>query len=200
MHPLLAGFLLSWRERTPYAKDCDFVFPSLKLRGKKPLSPSVMVQKYLRPAAVAAGVIAADWKGRFGFHNFRHFTCDRVGGHETGSENRSGHSAPRGSGDYHEAVRTIGHGVHAGGAGKIPRAARRKPSSPAGWSTAVNTVGWTVGSSSRWKSSKFFGIMVARDGVEPPTPAFSGLRSLGLTTFPINNLTSQSGQFIVTIL
>ena len=25
--------------------------------------------------------------------------------------------------------------------------------------------------------AKFFRIMVARDGVEPPTPAFSGLRS-----------------------
>jgi integrase len=72
MHPLLAGFLLAWRERTPYAKDNDFVFPSTKLAGKKPLSASIMVQKYLRPAAVKAGVITADWKGRFGFHNFRH--------------------------------------------------------------------------------------------------------------------------------
>jgi hypothetical protein len=42
------------------------------LGGKKPLSASIMVQKYLRPAAVKAGVIASDWKGRFGFHNFRH--------------------------------------------------------------------------------------------------------------------------------
>jgi integrase len=72
MHPLLAGFLLAWRERTKYAKDSDFVFPSVKLKGKKPLSASIMVQKYLRPAAVTAGVIPADWKGRFGFHNFRH--------------------------------------------------------------------------------------------------------------------------------
>ena len=31
-----------------------------------------MVQKYLRPAAVKAGVITSDWKGRFGFHDFRH--------------------------------------------------------------------------------------------------------------------------------
>jgi integrase len=72
MHPLLAGFLLAWRERTPYAKDSDFAFPSMKLRGRKPLSASIMVQKYLRPAAVKAGVIPACWKGRFGFHNFRH--------------------------------------------------------------------------------------------------------------------------------
>lgn len=72
MHPLLAGFLLAWREKTPFAKLDDYVFPSMRLKGKKPLSPSVLVQKYLRPAAVKAGVIAADWKGRFGFHNFRH--------------------------------------------------------------------------------------------------------------------------------
>jgi integrase len=72
MHPLLAGFLLAWRERTLYAKDNDFVFPSTKLEGKKPLSASIMVQKYLRPAAVKAGVIGSDWKGRFGFHNFHH--------------------------------------------------------------------------------------------------------------------------------
>ena len=42
--------------------------------------------------------------------------------------------------------------------------------------------------------------MVARDGVEPPTPAFSGLRSTALTSLSINNLTRQSGRFIVTIL
>ena len=42
--------------------------------------------------------------------------------------------------------------------------------------------------------------LVAREGVEPPTPAFSGLRSTGLTTPSINNLTRQDGRFIVTIL
>jgi integrase len=61
-----------WREKTSFGKDNDYVFPSVKLKGKKPLSPSIMVQKYLKSAAIKAGVIAADWKGRFGFHNFRH--------------------------------------------------------------------------------------------------------------------------------
>ena len=72
MHPVLAGFLMAWRERTPYAKDDDYVFPSFRLKGKKPLSASIMVQKYLRPAAVKAGVIKEDQRVRFGFHNFRH--------------------------------------------------------------------------------------------------------------------------------
>src|SRR2546422_279965 len=72
MHPLLAGFMLAWRDKTPYSKDTDFVFPSVRLKGKRPLSASIMVQKYLRPAAVKAGVIKEGEKVRFGFHNFRH--------------------------------------------------------------------------------------------------------------------------------
>jgi Phage integrase family len=65
-------FLLAWREKTPFAKETDFVFPSVRLKGKKPLSASVMVQKYLRPAAVKAGVLKEGENVRFGFHNFRH--------------------------------------------------------------------------------------------------------------------------------
>jgi hypothetical protein len=42
-------------------------------------------------------------------------------------------------------------------------------------------MGWIVG----WKfwlcAAKVFGMMVARDGVEPPTPAFSGLYSIIVT-------------------
>ena len=52
---MLKKLLLAWRERTKYAKESDYVFPSVKLRGKKPLSASIMVQKYLRPAAISAG-------------------------------------------------------------------------------------------------------------------------------------------------
>jgi integrase len=47
-------------------------FPSFRLKGKKPLSASIMVQKYLRPAAVKASVIKSLERVRFGFHNFRH--------------------------------------------------------------------------------------------------------------------------------
>ena len=47
-------------------------FPSTRLKGKKPLSASILVQKYLRPAAVKAGILAKAQKVRFGFHNFRH--------------------------------------------------------------------------------------------------------------------------------
>ena len=46
-----------WREKTHFSKDTDFVFPSVRLKPKKPLSAPAMAQKYLRPAAVKAGVL-----------------------------------------------------------------------------------------------------------------------------------------------
>jgi hypothetical protein len=43
-------------------------------------------------------------------------------------------------------------------------------------------------------------MMVARDGVEPPTPAFSGLRTTDLSPLAFNTLTLQSGPSFVTTL
>ena len=43
-------------------------------------------------------------------------------------------------------------------------------------------------------------ILVAREGVEPPTPAFSGLRTTALSPLSFNNLTLRSGPSFVTIL
>jgi integrase len=71
LHPLLAEHLQDWHEHTPYPSDGDFVFPSLKEKGRVPLSASIFVQNYLRPAALAAGVQIVDGQ-RFGFHNLRH--------------------------------------------------------------------------------------------------------------------------------
>lgn len=71
LHPLLSRCLLHWREQTPYAKETDFVFPSLKAKGKLPLYASTFVADYLRPAAIAAGV-QIEKSQRFGLHNLRH--------------------------------------------------------------------------------------------------------------------------------
>jgi integrase len=71
MHETLAALLQAWRQQTPYSKDSDFLFPSDKLHGKQPRLGSMIVQDYIRPAAVAAGVIPEDCP-RFGFHNLRH--------------------------------------------------------------------------------------------------------------------------------
>jgi integrase len=67
----LACHLSEWRTITPYAKETDFVFPSLKAEGHVPLSPAVFVADHLRPAAIKAGVQVPDGF-RFGLHNMRH--------------------------------------------------------------------------------------------------------------------------------
>ncbi len=82
MHPALAEVLKAWQTETPYNKPDDFVFASFKLCGKKPRTGNMVVEDYLRPAAIKAGVIAErdgktyDGDGnlitRFGFHCFRH--------------------------------------------------------------------------------------------------------------------------------
>ena len=72
MHPLLAEFMQAWRTQTLYPQSENWVFPSLKLRGRKPRAANMLVEDYLRPAAVKAGVIAEGDPCRFGFHNLRH--------------------------------------------------------------------------------------------------------------------------------
>jgi integrase len=75
---LLLDALAGWRRNTLYAGDDDYVFPSSKLHGKQPRSGSMLVEDYLRPAAIRAGVIRVkdgktyDRDGelvkRFGYH------------------------------------------------------------------------------------------------------------------------------------
>ncbi len=82
MHPALAEVLKAWQAETPYNKPDDFVFASFKLHGKKPRTGNMIVEDYLRPAAIKAGVIsvkdgktydnAGNLIKRFGFHCFRH--------------------------------------------------------------------------------------------------------------------------------
>jgi integrase len=71
LHPALAYHLKEWRAQTSYAKETDFIFPSLKAEGRMPLSPAVFVADHLRPAALKAGVQIPHGQ-RFGLHNLRH--------------------------------------------------------------------------------------------------------------------------------
>jgi integrase len=71
LHPVLAGHLRAWQRQTPHVKPTDFVFPSMRTKGKKPLYASTFVADYLRPAAKAASVQIEDGQ-RFGLHNLRH--------------------------------------------------------------------------------------------------------------------------------
>lgn len=82
LHPLLAQFMIRWKEKTEYPKPDDWVFPSLRLKGKQPRVANMLVEDYLRPAAAKAGILSShrdengrlveDDPRRFGFHNLRH--------------------------------------------------------------------------------------------------------------------------------
>ena len=72
MVPLLAGFIRQWQQQTTYAQPPDWVFASTRLKGKWPRVANMLVEDYLRPAAVKAGLLKEGEKVRFGFHNLRH--------------------------------------------------------------------------------------------------------------------------------
>jgi len=66
LHPLLAALLEAWRKETLYPGEEDFIFPSLRLKGKKPPRANMLVANHLLPAARKAGI-----KGQVGFHTLR---------------------------------------------------------------------------------------------------------------------------------
>jgi integrase len=59
LHPLLAEFMLRWKQKTPYSQPGDWVFPSFRLNGRQPRMGSMLVEDYLRPAAVKAGILSS---------------------------------------------------------------------------------------------------------------------------------------------
>jgi integrase len=79
MHPVLAQCLQDWRQESTYPKDGDWIFPSIKAKGKIPRTASCASQDYLRPAAVKAGVLPEGYRGRFGWHNLRHSLATFLG-------------------------------------------------------------------------------------------------------------------------
>jgi integrase len=82
MHPALYELLNEWRKESCYSKDEDWVFESSREKGKVPRAASTCGKQYLRPAAVAAGVIAMDDHSRFGWHNLRHSLATFFGSNE----------------------------------------------------------------------------------------------------------------------
>jgi integrase len=82
MHPALAEYLNEWRNETLYNKESDWVFASSRKKGRIPRSASTCGKDYLRPAAVAAGVVAKDDPICFGWHNLGHSLATFFGSNE----------------------------------------------------------------------------------------------------------------------
>ena len=68
LHPLMLNALLEWRQQSSYAADMGFLFPSVRFKGTKPLSPDSILEKSVRPALARMGVVGK----RIGWHSFRH--------------------------------------------------------------------------------------------------------------------------------
>ena len=68
LHPLALNALLEWRAKSPYSNAVDFLFPSVRFKGSKPLSPDSILEKSIRPALARIGVIGK----QIGWHSFRH--------------------------------------------------------------------------------------------------------------------------------
>jgi len=49
LHPMLAESLRTWRNETPYAANEDLVFPSIRLKGKKPPRANMLVSDHFNP-------------------------------------------------------------------------------------------------------------------------------------------------------
>ena len=68
LHPAVLESLLQWKAESRYQGNADFLFPSDRLKGEKPLSPDIILRKIIRPALVNAGI-----KDKvIGWHSFRH--------------------------------------------------------------------------------------------------------------------------------
>ena len=68
LHLVVLNALLEWRAQSPYAAELDFLFPSTRFKGAKPLSPDSILEKSIRPALARIGVAGK----QIGWHSFRH--------------------------------------------------------------------------------------------------------------------------------
>jgi hypothetical protein len=49
LHPLVLNALLEWRQHSFYAADLDFLLPSVRFKGTKPLSPDSILERAFVP-------------------------------------------------------------------------------------------------------------------------------------------------------
>ncbi len=68
LHPVVLGALLEWRKQSPHSTDLDFLFPSVRHKGERPMSPDSILAKSIRPALAKIGAVGK----QIGWHSFRH--------------------------------------------------------------------------------------------------------------------------------
>ena len=66
MHPALKTALAEWKSQSKYVQPTDFVFPSIRRKGQKPLDLGAVLTKVIQPAFAKFGIHDVGW------HTFRH--------------------------------------------------------------------------------------------------------------------------------
>ena len=66
MHLALKDALLEWKSLSLYTQPTDFVFPSHRCKGRKPLDLAAVLKRKIRPAFDKLGITGVGW------HTFRH--------------------------------------------------------------------------------------------------------------------------------
>ncbi|HET9184357.1 MAG TPA: site-specific integrase [Candidatus Angelobacter sp.] len=66
MHAALKQALLEWRSQGDYTRPEDFVFPSHRFKGRKPLDLAAVLKRQIKPAFAKVGITGVGW------HTFRH--------------------------------------------------------------------------------------------------------------------------------
>ena len=168
------GLLKNWRETTAYAGDEDFSVASDRLQGKHPRVPNMLVEDHLRPAAKQVIEIAP---GQVWLPQSQ--ACSNVVLGEIGTDARQFRTCCVGQ-TLQSCSRTMRtrRGRSDGGSGKDDEAMSERGNRSKAHPVGVGDRPWVI-LPGFWRhcSANIFRLMVARDGVEPPTPAFSGLRS-----------------------
>ena len=59
--------LVAWKRESLYQAESDFVFASIRLKGKKLMGPDNLLKRYIRPALERAGIVGKV----IGWYNFR---------------------------------------------------------------------------------------------------------------------------------
>jgi hypothetical protein len=54
---LVLESLLKWKRESLYRADADFVFASIRLKGKKPMGHDNLLKQYIHPALKRAGIV-----------------------------------------------------------------------------------------------------------------------------------------------
>ncbi|HKR29214.1 MAG TPA: site-specific integrase [Terriglobales bacterium] len=174
LDPFLAEVLWKWRLMTPYNLSDDWVFASPRVHGQKPYLPGMLIRWHLRPAAKQAGV-----QGKVGWHTFRRTVATLLVAN--GEDVKTVQESLR------HANSKVTLDLYAQAVTPAKRKAQSKivqmlipseNSAEKGINTAQNRLTNPYRSlAANCGPAKLLKDMVARDGIEPPTPAFSGLAS-----------------------